>query len=117
MDDYLHQLGGARIVENVMSELTDRLMKLQVDVGDHERTLVAGIAGSYGADELPGRNTSERALRVDDVFDERPRGCPLEPAAGGHDVVDAVAVGDTGGVASAVGDDVGTLVGVVRKVV
>lgn len=33
---------------------TDKLMKLQVDVGDHQRTLVAGIAASYQADELPG---------------------------------------------------------------
>jgi methionyl-tRNA synthetase len=33
---------------------TDKLMKLEVDVGDHQRTLVAGIAASYQADELPG---------------------------------------------------------------
>jgi len=37
---------------------TDRLMKLEVDVGDHKRTLVAGIAGSYEADELPGRKVA-----------------------------------------------------------
>jgi methionyl-tRNA synthetase len=37
---------------------TDRLMKLRVDVGDHERTLVAGIAASYAADDLPGRKVA-----------------------------------------------------------
>ncbi len=37
---------------------TDRLMKLEVDVGDHKRTLVAGIAGSYEADELRGRKVA-----------------------------------------------------------
>ena len=37
---------------------TDRLMKLEVDVGDHKRTLVAGIAGSYEADELVGRKVA-----------------------------------------------------------
>ena len=33
---------------------TDRLLKLEVDVGDHTRTLVAGIAASYEAEELVG---------------------------------------------------------------
>lgn len=33
---------------------TDRLLKLQVDVGGEERQMVAGIAEVYDADELPG---------------------------------------------------------------
>ncbi len=37
---------------------TDRLMKLEVDVGDHKRTLVAGIAGAYEAEELVGRKVA-----------------------------------------------------------
>ena len=34
---------------------TDRLMRLEVSLGDETRQLVAGIAGSYEAEELPGR--------------------------------------------------------------
>ena len=33
---------------------TDKLLKLSVEVGDEERTLVAGIAEVYPADDLPG---------------------------------------------------------------
>lgn len=33
---------------------TDKLMRLEVDLGDEQRQLVAGIAASYEADELPG---------------------------------------------------------------
>ena len=35
---------------------TDKLMKLQVKVGDEERTIVSGIAQHYTAEELVGRN-------------------------------------------------------------
>ena len=52
------ELRTATIVSAERVPETDRLMKLEVDVGDHKRTLVAGIAGSYEADELPGRKVA-----------------------------------------------------------
>jgi len=33
---------------------TDKLMRLEVDLGDEQRQLVAGIAASYEAEDLPG---------------------------------------------------------------
>ena len=48
------ELRTATIVAAERVPDTDKLMKLEVDVGDHKRTLVAGIATSYQADELPG---------------------------------------------------------------
>ena len=47
-------LRAATIVSAERVPETDKLMKLEVDVGDHTRQLVAGIATSYEADELPG---------------------------------------------------------------
>ena len=47
----------------------DRLLVLRVDIGSEERTLVAGIAASYAAEELVGRqvivvaNLEPRKLR------------------------------------------------------
>lgn len=34
---------------------TDKLMKLTVEVGDEERTIVAGIAKAYAPEQMPGR--------------------------------------------------------------
>lgn len=48
------ELRTATIVSAERVPETDRLMKLEVDVGDHTRTMVAGIAATYEADELPG---------------------------------------------------------------
>ncbi len=47
-------LRTATIVSAERVPETDRLMKLEVDVGDHTRTVVAGIAASYEVDELVG---------------------------------------------------------------
>ncbi len=48
------ELRTATIVTAERVPETDRLMRLEVDIGDETRQLVAGIAGSYEADELPG---------------------------------------------------------------
>lgn len=44
-----------RIITAEKVEGTDKLMKLEMEVGEERRTLVAGIAESYNADELPGK--------------------------------------------------------------
>lgn len=36
-------------------EGTDKLLRLEVDCGDHERQLVAGIGASYDPADLPGK--------------------------------------------------------------
>ena len=48
------ELRTATIVSAERVPETDRLMRLEVDTGGETRQLVAGIAGSYEADELPG---------------------------------------------------------------
>ncbi|HJO30539.1 MAG TPA: methionine--tRNA ligase subunit beta [Acidobacteriota bacterium] len=48
------ELRTATIVAAERVPETDRLMRLEVDTGGETRQLVAGIAGSYEADELPG---------------------------------------------------------------
>lgn len=45
-----------KIIEAEGVEGSDKLVKLQVDLGDRERQLVAGILSSYGAEDLPGRD-------------------------------------------------------------
>lgn len=56
IDQFLEiELRTATIITAERVPDTDRLMRLEVDTGDAEfRQLVAGIAGSYEADELPG---------------------------------------------------------------
>ena len=56
IDQFLEiELRTATIVTAERVPETDRLMRLEVDDGDETRQLVAGIAGSYEADELPGK--------------------------------------------------------------
>jgi methionine--tRNA ligase beta chain len=45
----------ATILSAEKIEGTDRLLKLEVDLGSEKRTLVAGIAAGYQPSELPGR--------------------------------------------------------------
>ncbi|MEF8847038.1 MAG: methionine--tRNA ligase subunit beta [Candidatus Paceibacterota bacterium] len=45
----------ARIVEASRVEDSNKLMKLEIDLGKEKRQLVAGIAKAYTADELEGR--------------------------------------------------------------
>lgn len=46
----------ARIVEAREHPNADRLILLDIDLGDEERQIVAGIAGKYAFDELDGRH-------------------------------------------------------------
>jgi methionyl-tRNA synthetase len=48
-------LRAATVLEAEKVPKTDKLLALRVDLGDHKRTVVAGIAGSYAPDELVGR--------------------------------------------------------------
>lgn len=49
------QLRVARIVTAERVENTDKLMKLEVDLGDERRQIVAGIAEAYEAEQVIGR--------------------------------------------------------------
>ncbi|AKJ65046.1 methionine--tRNA ligase [Kiritimatiella glycovorans] len=56
IDDFAKvQLKTARIESAERIEGTDKLMKLQVDLGDEPRQLVAGIAAQYAPEDLPGK--------------------------------------------------------------
>jgi methionyl-tRNA synthetase len=55
-DEFFHtQLKTAKIVEAEKIEGTDKLLKLQIDVGGDSRQLVAGIAESYSPEEIIGK--------------------------------------------------------------
>lgn len=47
----------ARIVEASEVEGADRLLRLRLDLGGEERTVLAGIKSAYAAEDLPGRLT------------------------------------------------------------
>ena len=49
------QMCSARVLEAEKVPGTDKLLRLVVDLGDHQRTLIAGIAEVYPLEELPGR--------------------------------------------------------------
>jgi len=49
------QLRVACVLSAERIEGTDKLMRLQVDLGDEQRQLVAGIAEAYAAEEIVGR--------------------------------------------------------------
>jgi methionyl-tRNA synthetase len=49
------ELVVAQIISAEKIEGTDKLLKLQVSLGDENRTLVAGIAHQYSPDELIGK--------------------------------------------------------------
>jgi methionyl-tRNA synthetase len=59
----------ARILDARPHENADRLMVLQIDLGDEQRQLVAGIRGHYQPDDLVGRlivvvkNLAPRTMR------------------------------------------------------
>lgn len=50
------ELRSATILEAERVEGTDKLMKLQLDLGDEKRQIVAGIAEVYRPDTLVGKN-------------------------------------------------------------
>ena len=45
----------ARVVSAERIEGTDKLLKMQVDLGSEQRQLVAGIAQAYAAEDLVGK--------------------------------------------------------------
>ncbi len=47
------RIGRVKAAERV--EGTDKLVKLTIDMGDEERTLVAGIADTYSPEEMIGK--------------------------------------------------------------
>ena len=49
------QLRVAQVLEAERIEGTDKLMKLQIDLGEEKRQLVAGVATSYEPDALIGK--------------------------------------------------------------
>lgn len=49
-------LRSARIIKAERVEKSKKLLKLQVDIGEEKRTVVAGIAEFYSPDELIGKN-------------------------------------------------------------
>ena len=77
----------ARIVEAECVEGADKLLRLTLDVGDHQRTVFAGIKSAYQPDELPGKfvvvvaNLAPRKMRFG-VSD----GMVLAAGPGGKDI-------------------------------
>ena len=56
IDDFARvELRVAEVVAAEAVPKTDKLLKLSLKVGDEERTVVSGIAGSYKPEDLPGR--------------------------------------------------------------
>ncbi len=45
----------AEVLEAEKVENTDKLLRLKIDIGDEERTLVAGLALQYSPEELIGK--------------------------------------------------------------
>ena len=57
MDDFMKvELRVARVLAAERVEKSKRLLKLQVDVGTEQRTLVAGIAEAYEPEALVGKS-------------------------------------------------------------
>ncbi len=58
IDDFLRvDLRVARIVQAELVDGADKLLRLLLDVGDHERTVLSGIRSAYTPEDLVGRST------------------------------------------------------------
>ncbi len=58
IDDFLKvDLRVARIVQAELVDGADKLLRLLLDVGDHERTVLSGIRSAYTPEDLVGRST------------------------------------------------------------
>lgn len=58
IDDFLKvDLRVARIVQAELVVGADKLLRLLLDVGDHERTVLSGIRSAYTPEDLVGRST------------------------------------------------------------
>ena len=56
IDQFLElELRVARVISAERVEKTDKLLKLQVDLGSEQRQIVAGVAQSYEAEALVGK--------------------------------------------------------------
>jgi methionine--tRNA ligase beta chain len=49
-------LRTARVLKAERVEGTDKLLKMQIDIGTEQRQIVAGIAQEYSVEELIGKN-------------------------------------------------------------
>lgn len=79
-----------RVAEVVSAERvagTDRLLRLEADLGDHRRTMVAGLAPQYGPEALVGRKIVVVAnLEPATVRGIRSEGMLLAAVAAGGDI-------------------------------
>ena len=56
IQDFMNiELRTARVQAAERVPKTDKLLKLTVEIGGEERTLVAGVAEVYAPEELPGK--------------------------------------------------------------
>lgn len=82
------ELRVARILEAEPVENTDRLLKLQIDLGDERRQLVAGIAESYSPESLIGKSIIVVAnLKPAKIRGVESQGMLLAASAGGQAVL------------------------------
>ena len=78
----------ARVVSAERIEGTDRLLKMQVDLGSEQRQLVAGIAQAYAAEDLVGKRIIVVAnLKPARVRGVESQGMLLAADAGGRPIV------------------------------
>ncbi len=89
IDDFMTvDLRVARVVEAERIEGTDKLLKMQVDLGSEQRQLVAGIAQAYAAEDLVGKKivvvVNLKPARVRGVESQ---GMLLAADAGGRPIV------------------------------
>jgi methionyl-tRNA synthetase len=55
-DDFLKvEMKSGKVLTCEKIENTDKLLKILVDMGDHKRTIVSGLALTYSADEMVGK--------------------------------------------------------------
>ena len=77
----------AKILAAEYVEGADKLLKLRVDVGDHERTIFAGIRSAYEPDKLVGRLTIVLAnLKARKMKFGTSEGMVLAAGPGGKDI-------------------------------
>ena len=78
----------ARVLEAERIEGTDKLLRMQVDLGSEQRQLVAGIAQAYAAEDLVGKKIVVVAnLKPARVRGVDSQGMLLAADAGGRPIV------------------------------
>lgn len=82
------ELRTATVVSAERVPQTDKLIKLQVDLGGETRQMVAGIADTYEADELPGKKVVVVAnLEPATIMGVESQGMVLAAAADGGPIL------------------------------